>query len=463
MSSRDADSKERAEARIGALLRDKWRIDALIGMGGMAAVYEATHRNGKRAAIKILHAEAAMVPDIRARFLREGYLANRVGHPGAVSILDDDVDVDGTVYLVMELLEGQTLDAFRGPNAIPWRELLLVSHGVLDVLAAAHKKDIVHRDLKPANVFLCTSSAVKILDFGIARLQSVAQAQLPTGQTGRDVTLGTPGYMPPEQARGHWDKVDAQSDLWSFGATLFAILGGRLVHEAPTVNEQLLAAMTQPAPPLSSVAPEVPAEVAALVDRALAFEKSERWPDADAMQSEVARVYELASGRSISRAPPVSVATKPRSVVPDAPTVAASEHGVARTTARSTRRRWEILLVGGAGVALAAIALLLLVRGGAPSEAPRPIDPPSSPAAKALPEPRPSPTVSESAKDAKSAESLATEPVGGNAPDAGSQVARRGTGASKPPSLSASAKPAPSDKQAVPSAAPEPDIFVRRK
>jgi serine/threonine-protein kinase len=312
-------------------------------------------------------------------------------------------------------------------------------------------------------VFLCTSSAVKILDFGIARLQSVAQAQLPTGQTGRDVTLGTPGYMPPEQARGHWDKVDAQSDLWSFGATLFAILGGRLVHEAPTVNEQLLAAMTQPAPPLSSVAPEVPAEVAALVDRALAFEKSERWPDADAMQSEVARVYELASGRSISRAPPVSVATKPRSVVPDAPTVAASEHGVARTTARSTRRRWEILLVGGAGVALAAIALLLLVRGGAPSEAPRPIDPPSSPAAKALPEPRPSPTVSESAKDAKSAESLATEPVGGNAPDAGSQVARRGTGASKPPSLSASAKPAPSDKQAVPSAAPEPDIFVRRK
>src|SRR5262245_38776410 len=124
MSSRDAEIKERAEARVGARLRDKWHIDALIGLGGMAAVYEATHRNGKRAAIKILHAEAAMVPDIRARFLREGYLANRVSHPGAVSILDDDVDVDGTVYLVMELLEGQTLDAFRGARTLAFDELL---------------------------------------------------------------------------------------------------------------------------------------------------------------------------------------------------------------------------------------------------------------------------------------------------------------------------------------------------
>ncbi|HEX6764539.1 MAG TPA: serine/threonine-protein kinase [Polyangiaceae bacterium] len=466
MGNRDAEIQERAETRIGAMLRDKWHIDALIGLGGMAAVYEATHRNGKRAAIKILHAEAAMVPDIRARFLREGYLANRVGHPGAVSILDDDVDVDGTVYLVMELLEGRTLDTFRGESSVQPDELLLIAHGVLDVLSAAHKKDIVHRDLKPANVFLCTSSAIKILDFGIARLQSVAAAQSPSGATGRDVTLGTPGYMPPEQARGHWDKVDAQSDLWSLGATLFALFTGRLVHEAPTVNEQLLAAMTQPAPPLGSIAPNVPAPVAALVDRALAFEKTERWPSADAMQAEVARIYEASTGNPVDDAPPVSVARRPRSVVPDAPTVAASEHGVARTTARSTRRRRELLVVGAVGIGVVALAAFALVRGSAApgQEAARPIEPSSaSPAAEPpLTFPPPSAALSAASASVPSApsdrEALPSRaPVGAEAPDAGIKAAsHRGTGLSKAASR-------PSASSAATSKATEPDIFVRRK
>jgi hypothetical protein len=459
MASKDAEIQERAETRIGAMLRDKWHIDGLIGLGGMAAVYEATHRNGKRAAIKILHAEAAMVPDIRARFLREGYLANRVGHPGAVSILDDDVDVDGTVYLVMELLEGQTLDSFRGPTPVQADELLLIAHGVLDVLTAAHKKDIVHRDLKPANVFLCTSSAVKILDFGIARLQSVAAAQSPSAATGRDVTLGTPGYMPPEQARGHWDKVDAQSDLWSLGATLFALFSGRLVHEAPTVNEQLLAAMTQPAPPLKSVAPNVRAEVAALVDRALAFDKANRWPSATAMQDEVARVYELLTGNPVGDAPPVSVARKARSVVPDAPTVAASEHGVARTTARSTRRRRELIVVGAVGLGLAALALFALTRGqgAAEQEAARTVEPANaSPGAD-----RPNAPLAGEAPRAPSVQipvatpSASSSILGAEAPDASTKPVPRAA----VPSKTAPRASAP----LAPDGTAEPDIFIRRK
>src|SRR5262249_20165266 len=156
-------------------------------------------------------------------------------------ILDDDVDVDGTVFLVMELLEGQTLEAAREAGGVAWEELFVIAHRVLDVLAAAHDKSIVHRDLKPADRFVCGDRSVKILDFGIARLYDVPSA---TGATGRDTALGTPGYMPPEQAQGRWDAVDGQSDLWSLGATLFAVLGERPVHQTPTLNEQLLAAMT---------------------------------------------------------------------------------------------------------------------------------------------------------------------------------------------------------------------------
>ncbi len=475
MAVKDAELRERAEARIGSTLRDKWHVDELIGLGGMAAVYAATHRNGKRAAIKILHAEASMVPDIRARFLREGYLANRVGHPGAVSILDDDVDVDGTVYLVMELLEGQTLDSFRDASSIPVNELLLIAHGVLDVLAAAHSKNIVHRDLKPANVFLCTSSAVKILDFGIARLQSVAQAQQPSGATGRDVTLGTPGYMPPEQARGHWDKVDGQSDLWSLGATLFALVSGRLVHEAPTVNEQLLAAMTQAAPPLKSIVPAVPAEVARIVDRALAFDKADRWPSARAMQDEVAHAYETTTGKPVERAPPVSVAMRVRSVAPDAPTVAASEHGVARTTARSTRRRREIVVaLGGAGV-LAAIVAFALTRGGGTlvEEEKKRVEPAApTPAAERIAAPaRP---VETDASAAPTAAAQSSSPLGAIAPDSAGphssslgkhRPAPEGTRLAAPPSSggrSGASAPASSAKAGAPSGT-EPDIFVRRK
>ena len=346
MTEVEGDPSRRAEARIGHLLRDKWRIDGLIGLGGMAAVYSATHRNGKRAAVKILHADAAMVPDIRARFLREGYLANKVEHPGAVSILDDDVDVDGTVFLVMELLEGQTLETLRESGSLSVEELLVVAHRLLDVLAAAHARKIVHRDLKPANVFVCTNGAVKILDFGIARLNGPTQTQ--SGATGRDSALGTPGYMPPEQARGRWAEVDGQSDLWAVGATLFAVLGGRPVHQAPTVNEQLLAAMTLPAPPLSSLAPGAPHEVALLVDRALAFDKSDRFADARAMQVEVARVFQEVTGKPLTETAPLSVALRPKSARPEVATLAAGTHAVSNADIATRKRLSPVrgILVG---------------------------------------------------------------------------------------------------------------------
>ncbi len=137
----------------------------------MAAVYAATHRNQKRAAIKMLHPELSVDPAIRQRFLREGYVANSIGHRGAVSVNDDDVTDDGLAYLVMELLEGETIEQRwqRKGRILSALEALSVMDQLLDTLAAAHARGIVHRDLKPENMFLTRDGAVKILDFGIAR------------------------------------------------------------------------------------------------------------------------------------------------------------------------------------------------------------------------------------------------------------------------------------------------------
>jgi serine/threonine-protein kinase len=288
--------EDRIHARVGKTLKDKWRIDRLIGVGGMAAVYACTHRNGNTVAVKVLHPEMSANKEARTRFLREGYAANKVKHPGAVVVLDDDVDEDGSVFLVMELLEGEALaDLWERTNGkVSVEQILLVAYQLLDVLAAAHDKTILHRDIKPDNIFLLESGGVKLLDFGLARLRELSAQSNATRQ---GHTMGTPAYMAPEQARARWEEVDARTDLWALGATMFKLLAGRSVHEAPTVNEQLLAAMTQPAPRLASMVPGVPAVVAAVVDRALEFHKKDRWPDARRMQQAVYTAYEELTGR----------------------------------------------------------------------------------------------------------------------------------------------------------------------
>jgi eukaryotic-like serine/threonine-protein kinase len=300
-----------ARARVGTLLNEKWQLDAVIGVGGMAAVYEATHRNGKRAAIKVLHAELSADAEIRARFLREGYVANRVEHPGAVSVLDDDVTADGAFFLVMELLAGETLDdrVRRVGPQLDALYVLSVVEQVLDVLSAAHAKGIVHRDIKPENIFLTEAGAVKVLDFGIARLRELAGpgAEMARVGTQSGLAMGTPGFMPPEQARGRWDEVDARSDLWAVGATLFSMIAGRPVHQAQTVNELLLAAMTQPAAPLATVFPGATVALSALVDRALAYRKEERFADAAAMQ---AQLREARRSLGLAGAPDPSAAVR---------------------------------------------------------------------------------------------------------------------------------------------------------
>lgn len=285
----------RAEARIGTVLKDKWRLEKLLGVGGMASVYAATHRNSKRVAVKMLHPEISIDPAMRQRFLREGYVANQVGHRGAVAVDDDDTTEDGAAFLVMELLEGETLDARmrRKGGKLPQAEVLSAMEQVLETLAAAHTQGIIHRDLKPENIFMTKDGVMKILDFGIARMREMSGKSSAT-QTGS--LMGTPAFMPPEQARGRWEEVDARSDLWAVGATMFTLLTGRLVHEAETPNEALVLAVTARAPSLATVDPLVAPSVVALVDKALTYEKEGRFQTAREMQTAGRAAYAAVEG-----------------------------------------------------------------------------------------------------------------------------------------------------------------------
>ena len=305
------DTLARARARVGSILKNKWRLDGLLGVGGMAAVYAATHRNQKRVAVKVLHKELSSNNETRTRFLREGYAANVIGHPSAVSVLDDDVADDGAAFLVMELLEGETLDQRweRHAGRLPLHEVLRFTDQLLDVLSVAHAKGIVHRDIKPENLFVTKDGQLKILDFGIARVfESRADAKQATraGQV-----IGTPAFMAPEQALARWEEIDGRTDIWAVGATMFTLLSGRHVHEADNGTAQLVYTATRQAPSLGSVVQGVPPSVIAVVDRALSFAREQRWPDARNMQGAVRAVMsnlgpQMTASAATTAPPPMS-------------------------------------------------------------------------------------------------------------------------------------------------------------
>lgn len=286
MSASPTDPRVVALKRVGQTLNHKWTIDRLVDVGGMAAVYAATHRNGKKVAIKMLHPFIATHEDVRERFLREGYVANQVEHPGSVSILDDDITPDGAPFLVMELLDGDSLDSWmhKAGGTLPLPDVLAIADQVLDVLAAFHARGVIHRDIKPGNLFVTKPGLVKVLDFGLARLRDPKFSGAPTA-TG--IVLGTASYMPPEQAQGKSDQVDSRSDIFAVGAVMFRALTGRPVHDAKGATERLFQAMKERAPSLGIVAPHIPTWVVGVVDKALAFDKKDRWETADIMRKAV--------------------------------------------------------------------------------------------------------------------------------------------------------------------------------
>jgi len=280
------DLKRRASARLGQVARGKYRLTRVIGVGGMAVVYRAAHRNGTDFAVKMLHPELSMSAEVRTRFLREGYLANKVKHPGAVWAIDDDVAEDGTAFIVMELLEGDSVEGLAEASGgrLSLEAITAIMLQALEVLEAAHEQQIVHRDLKPGNLFVTTAGAVKVLDFGIARLRDLTATQV----TRSGISMGTPAFMAPEQALGKSKEADGRTDLWALGATMFTLASGEIVHPAENAQQVMIGTATRPARSLRSVtAPPSPAagDIIDVVDRALAFRAEDRWESAGAMKA----------------------------------------------------------------------------------------------------------------------------------------------------------------------------------
>jgi eukaryotic-like serine/threonine-protein kinase len=325
---------------IGRVLAERWTITHELGAGGTATVYAADHRNGCQVAVKVLHPELAFHPVVRRRFLLEGYAANRAGHPNAVRVLDDGEDADGTVFIVMDLLRGQSFASrLRERGALPVAEVVSAMISVLDVLATAHDNGIVHRDIKPANIFLTDTSQVKLLDFGIAKItEKVGSSAI----TEPGLTVGTPEFMAPEQAAGRYHEVDALTDLWAVGATMVQLLTYRFVHDVSSSNGLLFLAATRPVPGVLSLAPDLSPAIARVIDRALAFNRSDRWPNARAMRRALLLAHRGESDSIATDAP--SLDTSPEGVRP--------ELGAHATTGDSVKRR-----------ALGLVALLLLMLG----------------------------------------------------------------------------------------------------
>lgn len=263
----------RTDARIGAQL-GKYRITARLGQGGMGIVYAAVDTLLLRTvALKVLPDSLSDDPDALRRFLQEAQAAARLNHPHVVSIYEVD-RVDDTQFIAMELIRGGSVQEFlREGRRFGWREATQIATDVCRGLAAAHAAGLIHRDIKPANVMRSSDGLVKVADFGLAKL--VDQQGLSHSLA---KVVGTPDYMSPEQCR--CDDLDQRSDVYAVGATYYAMLTGRPPFPAETPVQVMFAHCSRAAPDPRDIEPTIPESCAAIVRRAMAKERSERFASA---------------------------------------------------------------------------------------------------------------------------------------------------------------------------------------
>ena len=284
-----------ADSLSGQTLSGKYRLDSILGQGGMGTVYVATRLHiGDTVAVKILHRQYTKDPSIAARFRREAQAAARLKHPNAVSIYDFGVTDDGSSYLVMELVEGQSLRQMIKQQGT--LDLITIAEIVRQICAAleeAHRREIVHRDIKPDNVVLeMTRSGprVKVLDFGIAKLRDLSLSQMT--QTG--TTMGTPQYMSPEQCLGQ--EVDSRSDIYSLGVVIYEMLCGVLPFNATTPMAMAVQQVNDPPPPLCARNPRITPAVEAVVLHMLRKQPETRPQTAAAAAAELLAAVQPGTG-----------------------------------------------------------------------------------------------------------------------------------------------------------------------
>src|SRR5580704_11449008 len=267
--------------RPGMVVGGKFALLRRIGEGGVGVVFEAEDTwIGRRVALKVLHSHLAQRPDVLLRFRREARAAAMTNHPNIVGVFEVGQCRDGSPFIVQELLDGETvrerIDAVGRLAPSVAVEILVP---IMGALAAAHRAGIVHRDIKPENIFLARApdggTTPKLIDFGIAKIASTDRTTL-TG-----TIVGTPAYMAPEQVSGGAE-IDPRTDVWAMGALMHEMLSGRCPYEGPSAHAVLAKILSEPAAPLASHAPDVPAELAAIVDVALARDPARRHPTMDA-------------------------------------------------------------------------------------------------------------------------------------------------------------------------------------
>src|SRR5215213_9398434 len=293
---------------VDTVLDGQYQMEALLGKGGMGAVYRARHiLLGDRVAIKVLPPEVRTNAEWLRRFRREGQAARRFRHPNSVTVYDLRTSADGTIYMVMEFVEGHTLaDELKTRGRFTAAEAFEILTPIMSVLDTAHSMGVVHRDLKPENIMVGTPAeggepVVKLLDLGIAKMREIAGDKGGnTALTTAGQVLGTPYYMSPEQwgeiPRDGSSEIDGRADIYSLGLVFYEMILGRRPLAGKTLHELRREHVTTAPRPLHEVAPDVPRGFSDAIERAIAKDRGDRQPTARALANELRAGLSTAPG-----------------------------------------------------------------------------------------------------------------------------------------------------------------------